>query len=144
MLLVQHGDIGCDVGGDLSLARRAYFAMISILPQCANVSCSTLSTVSRRRTSHNDPTHRSCQPDICSRVFSPCLPTAVTLSPWESAVRTMERPIWPVAPKTSHTACLAGFVSVGGSQEDGRWSFVAAPLVEAGDDAAIGCPKISA
>lgn len=27
-------------------------------------------------------------------------PTAVTRSPWERAALTMERPMWPVAPKT--------------------------------------------
>lgn len=46
-------------------------------------------------------------------------PTALTLSPCEMAALVTLRPMWPEAPKTSHTACLAGLEGDGGSVLEG-------------------------
>ena len=61
-------------------------------------------------------------------VFSIVRPTAVTLSPCESAHLASERPMWPVAPNMSQTFGVGGFVSEGGSVVAGRWM----PELEAG------------
>lgn len=73
--------------------RHAYFTMMSIRPQCLMLFLTTASTVSCNRTSHSRPKQRSCHLCICSNVFSSSLPTAVTLSPCDRAVRTRERPM---------------------------------------------------
>src|SRR5690606_6523785 len=80
----------------------------------------TFSTVCSTLTSHNKPSQFACQPSI--RPSSSCiLPTAVTVSPRAKALRTILRPRWPVAPKTTQLRGLTGALElVGGSQDRGR------------------------
>ena len=101
----------------------AYLTTISNPPNLSMQASMHAFTVSRTRTSHSRPKHRSCQPCICCILFSIVRPTAATLSPWLKAALTSDRPMWPVAPKTSHIFCVGGFVSEGGSVLVGRCSF---------------------
>jgi len=119
--------------------------MISILPQCAKLFVNTASTVERTRTSqrrarygesegcelgggdvagveNEEREDAGCKFAILSTVSSNVLPTAVTRSLWARAALTTERPMWPVAPKTTHTRCSGGFCEPGGLQERGSCS----------------------
>jgi hypothetical protein len=74
----------------------------------------TWSTVFLTRTSHSKPRQfLSCHLFICSAVFSCDQPTAVHWSPCDSAARTSDRPIWPVAPNIYtkyHENCDCGLL----------------------------------
>ena len=100
----------------------AYLTTMSTLPNVAMQASMQAFTVSRTRTSHSNPKHRSCQPCICCMVFSIVLPTAATLSPWLNAVLTSDLPICPVAPKMSQFFCVVGLFSSGGAVDAGRCS----------------------